>query len=350
MSNNWDQDEVSSVGESDNDEAKYNFYANYDTNLAKIIRARDLTSGTRKISLVQAQRWIDSQLNTQRKRAAKSLLENTYYITFNMLFEEVRQLVEQMLDNTKQDETIYLYVSNPSKSFYFMGVIAVYFIRLLGFPDPEIIYNLKEISFKTVMVMDDMSYSGFQLSTVCEELELTERKIKLIVGVVAISEQSKVILSKYPIYLYSNIVIPNLKSVLGKRAFLEILYYFSPGHSEKTQVCVYMDHKLVNTEATFMKILMYGPVLPTDLGYEPLKENEIYSLLNGLVDNDVYLERSTKGKMLEAAAAYIPLLTSVHDDDMREWVPDYKAKKLSFIPFIPGCESPDDFSSGSYLS
>jgi hypothetical protein len=327
------------------------FYRSYGENIAKIIQVRDLTTGTHPIDSEKAKVWISSQLNQTRRMAAANLIANTMYITFNDMFAHVKGIIQKIYSELKNPENLYLYVGKPSRSNYFIAVIAIYFIRLLGLPDPKILHNLEdELVNQTVLIIDDMAYTGIQLGRMYEKLNVERNGIKLFVGLVAISEQAVEVLEKLPLILVTNIVVPNLKRVLGKRAFLELSYYFSPQTEGHTQVSVYFDHKIADELSTFTKTLMFGPIPPTNLGYDPLLQHDMYTLLNGIVDQEVRHPKSNtpeEHKIEDADLvlydkefeSYIPLLEDIHINDQKV---DRDEPLVTFMPFITGCNPPTD--------
>ena len=109
------------------------FYNNYYNNIENLIKLRDEISGTHEIDINKANLWINSQLNERRRNASKFLIENTYYITFNQLFENIRDAVKQIYLDLDLTKDIYIFVQNSKSSFYFIGMIALYFIKLFKY-------------------------------------------------------------------------------------------------------------------------------------------------------------------------------------------------------------------------
>ena len=114
------------------------FLKGYDNNLEKVQNAIREYSGTHTIDRTIAERFIDRQISDVRKQAARDLIENTIYITL----EEVSHIIEQLIiklyteNNLNSAEFIYIYTGKPSKSFYFISILALYYIRLHGFKEP----------------------------------------------------------------------------------------------------------------------------------------------------------------------------------------------------------------------
>ena len=120
------------------------FYDNFENNLNTIFRIRDTISGTHSINRERAEIWVNSQVNQRRRNAAKDLIDNTHYVTFNELFEYTRNIINKIYEDIGNND-VYIYVGDKTKSHYFMAIIGIYFISLLGHEYPKIIYNLDSV-------------------------------------------------------------------------------------------------------------------------------------------------------------------------------------------------------------
>jgi hypothetical protein len=148
------------------------FLSCYDANLQKIQDAIAAFSGKHAIDRDAAERFINRQTTHIRKQTARDLIENTIYITL----EEVSNIVEQLIvklyteNDLNSAETIYMYTGDVTKSFYFMSVLALYYIRKHGFKEPTHFIKsfepgtFTEIKQQPLILIDDASYSGSQLS------------------------------------------------------------------------------------------------------------------------------------------------------------------------------------------
>lgn len=137
------------------------FYSNYNRKINEIIRIKDAISGTHEIDIDKANEWVNSQLTMRRKIAAVNLINNTDYITFNQVFEYIKLCVIEVYKNINVNDNIYIYVKDRTSSFYFFGIIALHFIKLLGYKEPiaiDVLYPNVQI-----MIFDDCSYSGIQM-------------------------------------------------------------------------------------------------------------------------------------------------------------------------------------------
>lgn len=347
----------SMVAISDRNQAHRSFYQHYDTNIEKLQTVRDIISGTHQVNSDIATQWIESQANPPRHRAAQTLINNLHYITMSEVFESVRNLVTQIIGNSP---ILNLYAGSPHGSHYFMAVLTVYYLRLLDQPDPHIIGELDETSLEPIanqslVFIDDMAYTGIQIGRISDVLTrngllrnpIVKYNITMTVGLVAASSQAVDSISQRRISLYVDRVIPSLKTVAGKRHFLELLFYFSPTTEGNTQVAIYFDHKIADELSTFLRTLMYGPVIPCNLGYEPILDHDIYTLLNGLVDHVVWHPES--GNPTEEEQQREDDSINIYDLELESYQPmmwniieadklcDREISHVFFLPFIAGC-------------
>lgn len=348
------------------------FYQHYETNLTRVLTYRDLVSGTHAINLDAASEWIASQANPHRRAAARTLIDNTHYITFNQVFEGVRDLIEEIY-RVVDVNNVCLYVAVPTQSFYFMAVIAVYYIRLLGYPDPTIVDveaaargNFED----TLVIIDDMSYTGSQLNNIITGFHTIRPTVNLHVGLIGITEAAQELLRSHRFSLYTRTLYPRLSTVLGDKEFLAVCYYFSPYTGGSTQVSIYFDHKIADELSTFLKTLMYGPVLPCNLEYPPERLDDLYTTISSLteigaentdalfVQMQVHSEdESIKARFFNAlnqmmgrfgrSTELTAMLEQIIQDDMEC---DRHGFHLEFIPFIAGCSPPQGLGDLSYYS
>lgn len=318
------------------------FYEHYDANLQKILDFGKQTSGVHEIDMKKADLWVRSQINPQRRRAAKALLDNTHYITFNDLFKSIERIIESVyVQVINPDEKVYLYVDEPDHSNYFMSVLAVYFIRSLEYQDPILVYSDTKIDLtnKTLLIIDDMAYSGTQISKLLiENLRISKETSKIIIGLVGVSNRAKIMLCGQANYLYANMIFPDLIDVLDMRQFLEVSYYFAPTEKGEVMTSVYFDHKIPDWISIFNIAILVGPILPQDLGYEPLDKHGIDKL------GGIFSRNNWK--------SYVPLIESIHEDDKKDFNLGSENIKLQFLPFIATCLPPklDIGSEVSYFN
>lgn len=322
------------------------FYDNFENNLNTIFRIRDRISGTHSINQERAEMWVNSQVNQRRRDAAKDLIDNTYYVTFNEVFEYTRNVIDKIYRDIGGND-VYIYVGDKMKSHYFMAIIGIYFIKLLGHDYPRIIYNLdsvEEVGNKSIIILDDMAYTGIQLSQIYDKL--TKGNVtNIYVGLIGITQGAWEKFEKSGMRIYAEKMYPNLKDVIGKYRFLDVSYYFSPYTEGDTSISIYFDHKIADPLSTFTKTLMYGPILECNLDYS----GEYHLIINGVVDSkiiesdkpyeewndeDYIIRDQSEANFYEEFNVYEDYLQQLIDDDR---VCDKNQNIINFIPFINGC-------------
>jgi hypothetical protein len=301
-----------------NDTMNQQFYESYNNKIDIILKKKDLISGIHKIDQNKAELWINSQLTERRRKAARNLIENTHYITFNEVFEDIRNCILQIYKDLNLTKDIYIYIgSNNKTSFYFFAIIAIYFIKLLNYKEPIATNNLKYHC--QIIIIDDASYTGGQFGVILmNDLSNTIginnfACSNIFYGLSVISEYGLKNIDEYKQYfninIYAQKILKSLK-ILGKQEFLDLTYYFSPYLYGKTQISLYFDHKIADPVSTFMKVLQFGPILPKYLNYDyillkdSLVIDEVYGLLTESEFHNYYLkimeeEQSIKDNITE---------------------------------------------------
>lgn len=330
----------------------YDFYSQYDANIAKIMRARDLFSDRHRISLEEAKtEWVDKQLSDDRKQAAQDLLINTHYITFNMMFSSLRDMIPKLYIplrqkvETGQLAVISLYAGEPNTDTYFMAVIVIYFIRLLGYPDPSIIYHtsrLGAIPNEAIIYINDISYHGKEIAELSILINKQNRNTDFVVGLVVITEVALKYIQKLSVTLYYNIYIPCLKTVLNKSRFLKVCYFFAPSSKGAAQVSIYFDHSVGSLSYSFVKTLMLGPIPPTILQYLPFDDCNMYTLIPGIVDCEVYSstskssceEKESMDNFDKEFKTYIPMIEEIATQDNKLQQSGDIIKAVNFYPLM----------------
>jgi hypothetical protein len=149
-----------------------NFLDLYDEYLEKILYAVNNYSGKHSINKEKAEEWINSQPFPEAQEAARNIIKHTKYITLkevynnieNLVINQYKTLVEK---NENLEKKIVMIVGKPEKSFFFISVLAVYFMKKhnLRIPDE---FHSTFIDFNTnktdiIICFDDMSYTGSQM-------------------------------------------------------------------------------------------------------------------------------------------------------------------------------------------
>jgi hypothetical protein len=328
------------IGNKDYNKGKYKIdkdYLNvYNTNIQNILQQKDLISGSHHLNMEKVNLWINSQLTERRRKAAKNLIDNTHYITFNELFEDIRNAVIQIYSKLNLNQDIYMFIGRNNKSsFYFIGMIALYFIKLLNYKIPIFITGFK--AGVQNIVFDDVSYTGGQFEVILSWDSPFLSHIYF--GLSGMTEKAKIRLENLKfleethinivnIYVFPQKTFKNLNEILNKQDYYDLIYYFSPYTNGLTNISLYLDIKIADAVSTFLKVLNYGPVLPLNLNYN-------YDLLkNSFIIN----EQIATGFMNEKD------FEKYYDDIIKEESNNVILKKESYnkifyIPFIQNCES-----------
>ena len=283
----------------------------------EILNFNNLYSGSHEIDYEKANIFINDQLNYRRRKAAKNLIDNTIYITFDDIFKSIKNLIIKIytdIENT--NKKIYIYLGPKGKSNYMLGIIALYFIELLEYKIPIIIYDIDDnildiIDDNIIIYIDDFSYSGNQLETILSSIffkrKMFNNKIlpDIYIGLCGASTYACDILSKLgihnvidvsienkrkyrdfyknPFKIYYDKIYESLYDKLNISDFLDILYYFSPGSYGMPIISLYLDHKMGDDVSTFNRTLIYGQILPAIIyenedDFEEIYENMKYSI------------------------------------------------------------------------
>jgi hypothetical protein len=356
-----------------NDFIDTNFERCYEQNLQKVINAIHEYSGKHSIDQEKAREFIDNQTSSIRREAAQNLIDNTIYITLQEVFDIIGELIDKVYSEINPNDTVYLYTYLPEKSFYFMCVIALYHIRLKGYNDPVFVKYLNADMFNNaknspVIILDDVSYSGSQLSNMLNSIYIDNviKKKKpppnIYVLLIALNEKSKFNIShsnyikqispgkygyeKLPfklIYLEERCYKPII-SKIGIEKYIYMIILFSPWTiSVKTPyVSIYLDHKIADENSTFTTTLIYGQIPPSSFNinkYNELKFRGIYYYHKDDDDDDI------EGKMLlnnldskyknDNGMIYInKLIENFIDQDISDRP---QTTEISFKPFINLC-------------
>jgi len=323
------------IGNKDYNKGKYKIdedYLNvYNANIQNILQQKDLISGTHHLNTEKTNLWINSQLTERRRKAAKNLIDNTHYISFNELFEDIRNAVMQIYSKLNLNEDIYMFIGRNNKSsFYFIGMIALYFIKLLNYKIPIFITGFK--AGVQNIVFDDVSYTGGQFEVILSWDSPFLAHIYF--GLSGITEKAKTKLENLKflegihiqivnIYVFPQKTFTNLNEILNKKDYYDVIYYFSPYTNGLTNISLYLDIKIADSVSTFLKILNYGPILPLNLNYD-------YDLLKSSFIKE---ENFSTGIMSETEFEkyYKDIIKEESDNVILN-------NKISYIPFIQNCE------------
>jgi hypothetical protein len=271
-------------------------------NLTKIEAAIVQFSGKHSIDIEIAEQFINGQISDVRKQAARDLVENTIYIQL----AEVSSIIEQLIiklyteHNLNSAENIYFFSGQPEKSFYFMSVLALKYIRKNGFKEPtHFISELNDSLFDIIgsaplVILDDVSYSGAQLSDMLSNIYFT-RVVKskkeipnIFTMLIALNDFSKAKVSMVPskktgsgitlksivspfklLFLPERLYTP-LIIRLGVERYFYLNVFFSPYTYSTPYISLYLDHKISDEASTYKNALLYGPIVPSNYDYNKM--------------------------------------------------------------------------------
>jgi hypothetical protein len=271
-----------------------NFTRCYEKNLANIQQSLTQYSGKHSIDKINANLFIENQLSEVRKQAARDLIENTIYITLEETFQIIEQLIIMLygMPEIQTARNIYIYSGNEKKSFYFLSVLALYYIRNHSYKEPIFIRELdteffNEIGEDPLIILDDAAYSGSQLSTMVNNIYYNRVIIEklnipnIFIALLALNNFSKQRLEKVPtkknkygtieetispfklVYLPERLYEPIILK-LGLERYFYINYFFSLYTQDTPYISLYFDHKLADDVSTYKKPLLYGPIVPSN--------------------------------------------------------------------------------------
>ena len=332
-----------------------NFAQNYEKNIQSLLLYKNRISGTHKIDNIRANAWIDAQKTPLKKTVARSLINITKYITLNDFFDGIEKLVLQHKEKWDNDN-YYLYVGKYDKSFYFCALIVVYFLNKHSFHLPKgFIKEMGDFEYydnAPIFMFDDMGYTGSQLGNLLSSIYLeninnlpnitvflygaNSNSIKKISTVPSNINIYKRAVKKFnpnhighynyiesPFHLYYYKKFNTTLEDLGVVNNTLLHYYFYPVDGQPT-ISVYFDHKMADDVSTFMRPLLYGPIIPNSYTYEYyLYKNDIIVLSS---INDAKFETfDTIYELLRKDDAYIPENEKIDDT------------VIEFLPFLRNC-------------
>jgi len=368
-----------------------NFMKYYDKNVKKVKLAIKTYSGKHAIDKKIAEEFISSQTSSIRRQAAKDLIDNTIYITLEEIDNIIHQLVRKLYNEYKTDikdptKKIYLYCGKMEKSSYFLSVLAMKYINKYHYKKPyRFIENLTteildEIGNNPLIIIDDVSYSGSQLykmlyATYADMVLLHKKEPpNIYILLAALNTVSKEKLSVVPttgklnkaktayivnsfydfipspfklLYLDERLYQPLIYTV-GIERYLNMLLFFSPYTADNfvPHVSIYLDHKLADLVSTFTTTLLYGPVIPSTVNYNILKDaggDYVFDLYIGNYDiikmNKLVIDFNEENKTSFTTKDMNILLYYSFDKLIKNDKPDSYVSQLTFKPFINTCNT-----------
>ena len=287
-------------------------YTNYEKNM-KIIQKMIKQSGQHTIDRQKANLFIENQISSIRRQAARDLIDNTIYISFQEVVNTTRTLIQKLYrdilsTDDKKTKQVYFYCGVPNKSYYFLNALALSFIKEFNFPHPIFLNSFHLDDFEIIqdnpfVILDDVSYSGSQMSQMLHEIYyhihiLKKQKVPNIhVLLLAVNTHALEILKKVPrkqipkskflsytayrdfipspfhIHYLDEYKYPTLAEKIGPERYSYLNLFFSPTTEQQPYLSLYLDHKIADELSTYMKALIYGPIVPANYDYKKLFKN-----------------------------------------------------------------------------
>jgi len=265
------------------------FIYNHPKNMVRIREALK-ESGKYKINKDNVEKFINDQLTPIRRQAAKDLVDNTIYIKLKDVMNIVEELIIRIYERYTNDGEIrqpIMYCGEKNKSFYFFSCIALYYIKKHKFKIPLFVSKMPNEFLQSVnlpiIIIDDVSYSGAQLSEFIGKIHYYRHKeglsiLDISIGLTALNDISLDKLSKVPIQksergtvtqeiktpyfiVYpSDRLYPSLVRSVGIERYFYINLFFNAWVS--ANMALYLDHKVADTTSTYKNVYVYGPIVP----------------------------------------------------------------------------------------
>lgn len=344
------------------------FKKSFMLNKNKIATAIEKYSGAYSMNKHSVDKFINGQLSSIRRRAARDLIDNTIYITLKETSTIIETLILQLYDQIGQlgpEDNIYMFAGLPTNSYYFMSVLALFHIRNHGLKDPIFIdrlsYDLLEqIGTNPLIYVDDVSYSGSQMQQKLDKLYTTGHELNIYVLLVALNTSSLSILTTvrdktgqshptpYKIRYLPDRLYSTLIESVGIERYFMIQLFFSP--FTHPAVSIYLDHKMADEVSTFKKALSFGPIVPSSynikgiLGYE--RQWSPLDTLPNDIQNRLYGEFNTAIISKEVANLKYKHRTFINEKQICSYYyvaliePDLiEQNHIVFFPVIISCSS-----------
>jgi hypothetical protein len=352
------------------------FYDNFDCVIKNIFKKIKQIDGRHKINEIQSDNFIKHQHTEIRRECAKLLIENTHYISMKEILNIIPKLVDKLFaeETFNRSETIYLYVGKESKSFFFLSMLLVHFIRENGYKQPTKIINeiteneLNEMAKDTsisLIIIDDLAYSGSQLSGMLYNIHKNFKKIdSIFVLLIALNTTSLEVIQRKNAFSYEKnpykiIYLPEycyktLKEVVGEEYYYYINMLFASWHlligDTSPNISAFLDYKIADEESTYKKTLLFGPIVPkSHLIY--LKNLDLEDLFSGnskkfnkyirkitdiekeelILDNDIEKQMNN-----DTTYSFFPLINNCGNDNnyIRNLILFLKKKEIPFFDFL----------------
>jgi len=355
----------------------------FDENLKKIEDAIQTFSGKHSIDTKIANEFISSQISPIRRQAAEDLVNNTIYITLDEISNIIGKLIDKLyleFQDINNSDKIYLVTGNIKKSSYFLSVLALKYIKVKQYKEPYKFIEVltpelfEEIGNNPIIMIDDVSYTGSQLSDQLNQIyyDMVVMKKKsppniylLLAALNDISKQKLSIVpsSKFKNRFYENFIPSPFKLLylnerlyqaliykLGIERYLTMTLLFSTFSAVNyvPYVSIYLDHKMADDVSTFKTTLSYGQIIPNNINFNKLINNDVlmfdtsYKEFDGEMINQL-LNTFNEDNRTNFSANHFKTIGSYILEKLVQQDEKYKDKDgvshLTFKPFINICNT-----------
>jgi hypothetical protein len=285
-----------------------------------------MPSGKHHVNQEKLQEWINSQASPRRREAASALAKQIRYFTLADTIALSAKVITEMYNDPEKPisptNKLKWYTGPTDKSGYLISILCYHLAKLSGYRLPdEILTTLTANDMDestTIFYLDDMSYSSSQLKNILTKIRSKNPNLDMRIGLTVATSLAERLLQTLnktivsyqkvpnPFKRYIGEIIPDIEEILGEKLYTDCIVYFS---SFRSPPCIcYFDHKTADSASTFLYVLSFGPVPPSQLDFKR-----------------IYSGWGIPNKKTN------PYLN--HKDD----VCDKEIHNTEFIPFITGC-------------
>ena len=278
-----------------------------------------MPSGRHSVDPDRLEQWIQAQQTVERRDVARKLANCIRYITHADVIRLCDELIDKVYADIPLEQPVAWIVGTPQKSNYMISLLCYHALQQKGYPEPlgfiQVPYGFDDTTL--YIGFDDMTYSGSQLSKllvkIAEHSILKSRQLQfptIRYCLLSASEQALQYLKTLELFdmfanlkdntfqkkiqqmlqianenpslqlknrmklpnpfpIYAGQIIPSLKSELGEKDYYRAVLAFN-GYTADT--IVYFDHKIADSVSTFMKVLLYGVVMPQTYKFKDIDE------------------------------------------------------------------------------
>jgi hypothetical protein len=355
------------------------FVSTYPVNIAKI--KESLKESGKHGFHSDVNKFIDGQISPIRRQAAKDLIENTKYITLQETFHIIEELIQRVYARIDTTKEVFLYCGENKKSFYFFACIAYYFILKHRLKPPIFLKKiappvLDRLNVDTLLIVDDASYSGFQLGGFLDGMHyyacvLNKRPpINIEVLLVAVNTMSLQILSRVTLekssrgsslshgpsplhinvldaYNYNALVVD-----IGIERYFYVNLFFNAFLNNNTHIALYLDYKVADSTSTYKNVYLYGTIIPNSYNLSDVSEfifggGEIPYMYNNvptqvkdalyeqfIVENPMYVVPHASELVNYKTILWFLMKKAITMDKIDRASTPY----MTFVPFIQSCK------------